>query len=838
MYSKEAEIFVDFFGLFLDVVSLIISLNGRATLQDVLTLALSSFPQLEMMKRAIPVAKRIVELRWMTTELKSMLFGVIRAISATVKPSRLISLDDLQPIMLLCESVNILLSRMTRKLEDTKVGACFLLAYESFCSSFAKEPETPIQYRQDTTISALVVENFPRFSAALLSFAKFGMLSRERTPHLFLYWIQFIRSVILNEEVDRPQTFRKLLESIPFPDFSPLLYESMLNLKLIGGLVSYHAFAHPDEDCTPLTSGYYSLQAAFLQTLASGNGDYTDLDAKSKSFLAVAPRISATLFAQIERLWPFVARLILTLSTFQTFQLMVRLLRVDLLVDGPEPPVFGCFFVNYVVATMRTLDRAAGTDLLPRGLAASHARFDATIHAQLASAPPLITSSIDQFLAPFAVELENAKKSWTVALTDDIPILAGPHLLSLISGIAVRGNQNHLQTIQKLEEVGELIMGHEGLDAFAVLSQVFSIFQGISPELTNARPREAANQFRRILEYGLFVLSGVAQLANADMFLAKILCEKQVAPEIVRRQQITSEVDRLPGLLAELESAVADDQIGPAKAEFVEALGGAIAGMLSDEAHRGLEEGQLLIQENRILFERLRQKREEANRQRIAFLRFQRAMLTTLDEQQRDYDMVRSRIARKTLKLERANAEITQKEAFRADLNKAVEEMHQAPAAVAGHQGDAEKLPEPSSDADLASLNQTLRTAMQENTKMRDQLTSRGLKIERGLKDFQGEVAVLQDDDNDADDEITEEMQNKIEEKVLASADAFRSEQWTDDPDYERMALDLLRGIDRLICLHQTRKEKTKRLKNRISAINRSVANTRSALMGILDDDL
>jgi hypothetical protein len=612
----------------------------------------------------------------------------------------------------------------------------------------------------------------------------------------------------------------------------------MLNLNLIGGLVSYHAFAHPDEDCTPLTSGYYSLQAAFMQMLASGNGDYTDLDAKSKSFISIAPRISGTLFTQIERLWPFVARLILTLCTFQTFQLMVRLLRVDLLIDGPEPPIFGCFFINYVVATVRTLDRAAGTDLLPRDLAASHAKLDVTIHAQLASAPPFIASSVDQFLTPFAVELENAKKSWTVALIDDLPMLAGPHLLNLMSGIAVSGNQNLSRTIQKLEEVSQLMMGVEGLDAFAVLSQIFSIFQGISAGLTSPRPREAANHFRKVLEYGLFVLSGVAQLANADIFLAKILCEKQVPPEIVRGRQTMNEVRHLPGLLAELESAVEDDQVGPAKEEFIDALRGAIAGMLSDEAHRGLDEGQALIQENRILFDRMRRKREEANRQRITFLKSQRAMLTTLYERQRDHDVVKSRMAMKTLELERLKAEVTQKKAWRVDLSEAVDEMRREPAAVAHHQEDAEKQPEPSSDCDLASLNQILRAAIQNNIKMRNELASRGFKLERGLKDFQGEFAVLQSDDSDLDDEITEEIQNKIEENVLASVEALRSEQWTDGPDYERMALDLLRGIDRLICLHQTRKEQTKKLKNRISAINRSVANTRSALMQMLDDEL
>jgi hypothetical protein len=260
--------------------------------------------------------------------------------------------------------------------------------------------------------------------------------------------------------------------------------------------------------------------------------------------------------------------------------------------------------------------------------------------------------------------------------------------------------------------------------------------------------------------------------------------------------------------------------------------------MLSDEAHRGLDEGQALIQENRILFDRLRQKREEANRQRIAFLKSQRALLTTLYERQRDHDVVKSRVAMKTLELKKLKTEVTQKKAWRADLSQTFEEMRQEPAAVAHHQEDAEKPPEPSSDSDLASLNQILRAAIQDNIEMRTELASRGLTLERGLKDFQGEAAVLLSDDSDVDDEITEEMQNRIEEHVLASVEAFRNEQWTDGPDYERMALDLLRGIDRLLCLHQTRKEKTKKLKDRISAINRSVANTRSALMHMLNDEL
>jgi len=194
-----------------------------------------------------------------------------------------------------------------------------------------------------------------------------------------------------------------------------------------------------------------------------------------------------------------------------------------------------------------------------------------------------------------------------------------------------------------------------------------------------------------------------------------------------------------------------------------------------------------LVQENRKLFDRLKKQRNEANHQRITFLQSQRATLALLQEKQHELDLVKSRIFQKGLDLDKIKAEMAQRKAWRNELLHALEEQQQQTTFEEDQQSEeAENSQELSSDTDITALNQILSKTIQQNKKLREELRERGLQLEWGLKDFQGEVSISQDNEDEIDDGVTEEVQNEIEQNVLRALDAFRTATWTDGTEYQK----------------------------------------------------
>jgi hypothetical protein len=687
--------------------------------------------------------------------------------------------------------------------------------------TFTKEPETAIQYRSDTTISAQIVEQFPKFSAIVLAFLRSGYLSRGLSPQLFHYWIQFIRSVILNEDLDRHAAFGKILEAVPFLDVSGILHEGWMNLKLIGGLVQFFGLKHPDAG---LAASYYSLHTSFVQTLATGH--ISDLEGKARNFLSIVPKVSVDLYTRIQAIWPAVARLFLHLANLQLLQVLVRSLRLDLGIECPDPLIFGCFFANFTMSICWSMERCGKTGLLQTLHTKLIGRLQEVIGQQLKKPPSLLTSPMDQFLVPFATELEAVRQHWTPSLLADLAAKARPFLLSLMSSLADSRNSSLLPNVGKIEEISEL-MSIKADDVFIILAQVYSVFRGI--QFDSQTQREAANGFKRILDFGISFSLVLTQLACSQLFISKIICEKETPLKLApsgKSEPITeNQIFNLPTLLVELEGLCDDERLVHKVRELTASIRRSISEVLNEHEGGLLVTWQELMHQNQQLLAQLDERREEANQQRIAFLRAQRQMANVFKERNRELEQVKKRVNTRMIELEKVRADVAQRRSWRAELLAEIDRDGPEGSAMVAETARKVHVEE----ADLSSLNRIVKELIEANAKLREKV-----KGEMRTQESAGEVAAAEEEEEG----MTEEMETAIEVRAFAGLDEFKATDWSSDEAYRRSANALLRAINDLVWLQKMKQERERRIRRRIAAMRQSVVNTRSALMRLLENEI
>jgi hypothetical protein len=138
---------------------------------------------------------------------------------------------------------------------------------------------------------------------------------------------------------------------------------------------------------------------------------------------------------------------------------------------------------------------------------------------------------------------------------------------------------------------------------------------------------------------------------------------------------------------------------------------------------------------------------------------------------------------------------------------------------------------------DLLLLNKELQQGIALNQQLREALAVEEVLPDQKTDEFRGIVAVLRADEDDEDDGVTEELQTGIIENSFRALDSYKNADWSNQNEYRRASLDLVKHFERLMCLKRLKAEKRKKLRNRITAIKQSVVTCKSALMQLLSDE-
>jgi hypothetical protein len=137
----------------------------------------------------------------------------------------------------------------------------------------------------------------------------------------------------------------------------------------------------------------------------------------------------------------------------------------------------------------------------------------------------------------------------------------------------------------------------------------------------------------------------------------------------------------------------------------------------------------------------------------------------------------------------------------------------------------------------LALLNKSFKEALILNQELRLEIAGEDNAESQKVDEFRGLMAVLEDVKDDEDDGMTDAKQEKIIEDAFKALDAFKRANWSNQIEQRNAALELLRQIERIVCLQALKDERKRKLSNRIEALKQSVTSCKSALLKLLDDE-
>lgn len=457
MYIKKADIFIQFFSLFIRVFHLVLSLNKSVEYEPVITFALTSFPQLPMMNKAMKKAEHLAIVRSSISKTQAHSYIISDALSNFRD-----QLDDknlpLSEIYKRTETAFTQINQIVRGVENLRLACKFTSYYESFLSRYYQAPPKPIQYRSDSSISQNLVDIFPKFSIILLSIVKSNFFKQYLTSAFFIHWLSFIRSVILNEEVDRKAAFVKLVESIPFFDFAESLNHVIYVMKLIRAMIYVHQAANPHlfQQMCVLISMFQKIEKAFQRVLITSQFE-NQFDSLNDEFIKTVKSISPALYEKIIRVWPFICNFFMQVTNLGNFVRLIKYLRNDLQIEAVEITFFACFFLNFAGSLNRCLKRVIENDNLISFNIEKTKRFNTFFDAVTKKYRTFIDEKTSHYITSTLSELQKLQSVWTLQVIPGMSLQAKTWLLQLMNIVSLSLQPECPVIIRKLMELDKLL---------------------------------------------------------------------------------------------------------------------------------------------------------------------------------------------------------------------------------------------------------------------------------------------------------------------------------------------------------------------------------------------
>jgi DNA repair exonuclease SbcCD ATPase subunit len=249
-----------------------------------------------------------------------------------------------------------------------------------------------------------------------------------------------------------------------------------------------------------------------------------------------------------------------------------------------------------------------------------------------------------------------------------------------------------------------------------------------------------------------------------------------------------------------------------------------------------LVEARQLIEENEKLARELQERREEAQHNRVAFLRTEQALLTQLKQHQQDKHTASARVSAKTAELKRLQAACKLHKDEIARMENAAEQRNQTLPNSTSLDTEGFSVAMPAETVNLSRLNRDLKQALALNQQLRDELERESSAINQKGSEFRGLLGVLNEDQDTEDDGITEDRQEEIIQDSFRALEAYKCANWSNQTEYRNAALGLIRDIERVVCLQTLKAERRRKLRHRIDTIQRSVVSCKSALVQLLNN--
>ena len=866
-HTKEATIFIDFFSRFLDVFSLVMSMNSTGEFDDVIHYALTSFPQLELMRCALPVDAWLKEIRTNIRDIQNR----------SVRTTALITHDFLRlentnnPQLIsdtLTESERIhgLVLHVLRKIENVRLATKFLFFYESFIKAFAREPDTPLQVRHNPSITVPVAREFPPFTICLMSFLKSGVIKRGITPMFFRHWMEFVRSIIINEDLERKASFSRLLESIPFLDFSEILQDALFNLKVIQSKLYFFERTHKDKDCTKVIRAFHDMHRAFIHGLVKASPLGFDLESKIQKFVKCSLDVSQDLYMEIQSLWPAVMQLFSQFSTLVNFHNNISALKADMNLD-PEPGdrvLFGCFFMNSIMCTVSAMTSLLDSELLPEETAVRVREFRDAISSL--NSPPYFQIIKDQeWYATLGRQNEQANQYWRPCLANQIGSKAMPYFLSILSSVASPEIPCPAANLAKMERISELLVeidnDNSEFDKFSLLVEIKSIFDTVHKPVGQER---AVARFTEVIRLGLMTYHVLSLLVINNLCACQNRLPKNIdirplptppeTPTTTNREEFMSHsITQIPGFVTELEqqikSITQNSGLPRDTAESLQNSTSDLVGAIKDYLRsRYPDSGEglgSLVQANRTLKSVLRTTQEQHEQARAEWLQEEAARQEKLQQQRAELDKLKSETAQCHAELTALTEKLSWTESANATLEQHIAKLSENAAASRASEEEEE---EESGEPDVHQEDGTEAVTTEQAEAVRHELKrshEQNAELRKVLRNLEKQLGITQAPNGsashaaawpDLNGTTLPEIAEKSEHALINAVEKFKESMWLDAGAYRAGASRLLNEIQRAWSCYQAFRANNNAIQADIDHMRASVTETRSALLRLLQD--
>lgn len=558
VHAKEGEIFLRFFGLFLDVFGVILSVNMNCDVEELIRYGKTSFPRQDTMNRAIAVHNGIENMKRVIKGIQARSLGNAASCIEMAEGTSAAA-EDVSACFTQHECRIALIMNAMKQLEGTRTALKFLLLYDGFLKEFGPDPHPTVRFRSSPTVSAAVVEHFVRFSGCLLSFTKAGLFTDRVCPDFIRNWLAFVRSVVLTEEMDRKTVFRDLVDSVPFIGLAGQMRKAFFDMKVIESRLYVYAAKHEEEDCSVLFEVFFCVQRSFVSMMTTGQLTSDVFATQSEAFLAAVMRQSLQLHGEIQKLWPTVVRLFGHMSTLVTFESMKRHLIMDLELDLQKHSLFRCLFISFAFATVKAMARAYSSDYVPHEMPQLTDAYRRTVVRCMTSTGHIHARQANTTFASMAAGAEALKQLWNVRLLNGLSKRARPYLKTLIvlvghsrSGWAAHGRRRLLEVDALLDMFDS---DSSRLDKFTILSEILAILSTVGG-LETATQKEAAAGFKKVIDFGCTVLVVMTHLTVMDVYTSEFAPVSQpgfmvirTAVEVAQGSSVATSVPELPSLV-------------------------------------------------------------------------------------------------------------------------------------------------------------------------------------------------------------------------------------------------------------------------------------------------
>jgi hypothetical protein len=303
--------------------------------------------------------------------------------------------------------------------------------------------------------------------------------------------------------------------------------------------------------------------------------------------------------------------------------------------------------------------------------------------------------------------------------------------------------------------------------------------------------------------------------------------------------EISQQLEELPGLLTELIYLAN----GSMKRNCIQ-LASIVRVHLNDVLHSTfsksdlsleIAEGHSLIEQHKLLMQQFLDKRENANQQGALLIQKQQSMMEQFRRHQRERDAVQARVNAKAAELKRLKAAC---HFHREQIATLLAETRSVPVAQSIKKRESIMKIHSCETPDLSFLTRELKEALEQNQKYREELGDVGFALNQNTDEFRGLMAVLRADQDDEDDGLTNDLQEDIIDKAFQAFNEYKHCDWSKPEEYRITSIELMRHFERLVCLKKLKAERRRKLRNRILALKQSVVTYKSALMGLMGEDL